>query len=187
MKPSKAASIWVATRKVPAGAKVSIVDVPSGIAASHRTAIGHYVTDAAEISVNGVTTLAALWLCGGSTVDGFVVDEPTPDCVACRLAAAIPQGPVVYYAWGEDDELLYVGSTIKGSQRIRAHSTQTRWWSEVRRLTFDSHATERDVRRAEWEAIRDRPGKYNRDGVNSRTLSGADTALLRLVEGGESA
>jgi hypothetical protein len=57
---SRAASTWVHTKKAEPGSKVSVVDVPSGIAASRKTAVGHYVADAAEITVRGETTLAAL-------------------------------------------------------------------------------------------------------------------------------
>lgn len=187
---SRAAHYWLANKRVGTDAKVSIIDLVNGIAAARRTGVGHYVTDAAEITVDGHTTLAAVWLCGGSTVDGFLVeDAEVPDCIGCRLAAAIPSGPVVYFAWGEDDELLYVGSSVKAPQRIRAHSTQTRWWPEVRRLTFEEYDREHEARRAEFEAIAERPGKYNREGrrVGSPTGTPAAHALLQMIEGGESA
>jgi hypothetical protein len=183
---SMAAHHWVANKKSLPGSKVSIVDIPTGMAASRKTGVGHYVADAAEITVKGETTLVLLWLCGGSTIDGFILEEPQPDCVGCRLAAALPSGPCVYYAWGENDELLYVGSSINLPQRIRQHSTSTPWWSEVRCLTFDAFDSERAVRRAEMAAIRERAGLYNREGRRSHGLKG-DEALLRLIAGGESA
>ena len=176
---SKAARHWLNSDTASDGGAVSVVTI--GVAAGRRTAVAHYVADAAEVTVDGETTLAARWLCGGSSVDAAVIGEDAVDCVNCRLAAALPSGPVVYYAWGEDDELLYVGSTINAAQRIRGHASATPWWPKVRRLTFDSHPTEVAVRRAELVAINARPGTYNREGRPGRLWQ--DDALLRLVEG----
>lgn len=175
---SQAAHRWVGRREAVGDATVRIVT--AGIAASRRTAVAHHVADAAEITVGDETTLAAVWVCGGSSVDATLLPDDSVDCIGCRLAAAMPQGPCVYYAWGEDGELLYIGSTINPSQRMRGHMTQTRWWPEVRRLTFDEHRTERAARVAESEAIASGPGKYNREGVRwPAKLS----PLLDLVSG----
>lgn len=176
---SRASRYWLETQKSLDGATVSIVTI--GVATGRRTGVAHHVADAAEITVNGETMLAARWLCGGSTVDAFAMPDLEAECVNCRLAAAVPSGPVVYYAWGEDDELLYVGSSVNAPKRIRAHSTQTYWWPEVRRLTFDEHATEVEVRRAELEAIAERPGVYNREGRPGRFRQ--DDSVLRLIDG----
>jgi hypothetical protein len=179
---SRAAHQWLTTHTAPEGATATPVDLASGIAASRRTGVGHYVADAAEISVDGDTALAAVWLCGGSTIDGYTIEETTPDCVTCRIAAVVPSTPCVYYAWGKDDELLYVGSTINAPQRIRAHVRGTAWWSDVRRLTFDEHPTEHAARRAEFVAISAGPGVHNIDG-RRRPSNSPD--LLRLVVGEE--
>jgi hypothetical protein len=179
--PSKAARRWLATGEVIDGATISVVD--GGIAASRRTGVSHHLADAAEVTVDGNTTFAGRWLCGGSSVDAVLLNEDAVACLGCRLAAALPQGPCVYFAWGEGDELLYVGSSVNMPQRVRSHMSQTRWWSEVRRLTFTHHATEFEIRRAEFEAISERPGKYNRDGVRRPSA----VAALDLVIGGEDA
>lgn len=150
----------------PRGVTISPVDVHSGQALARRTGITHYVKDAAEISDDTDTFLVAVWLCGGSSVDAVAMDEPDahPDCASCQLAAALPTGPVVYYAWGDGDELLYIGSTKNAPQRIRSHMSQSAWWGEVKRLTFTQHEREIDARRDESKAIREKPGTHNRGG-----------------------
>ena len=176
MNVSRAAHMWLAGKKAD-GAHVSVVTI--GVAAARRTGVAHHVADAAEVTVGGVTNLVASWLCGGSSVDAIAIHDETPECVGCRIAAAVPQGPVVYFAWGEEEELLYVGSSIQAAVRIRAHSTQTPWWPEVVRLTFEEHDTEVAARRAEAAAIRARPGTHNREGVR-RPQSSLD-GLLRVI------
>lgn len=171
---SHAARRWLSTGESGgSAARVSVVDVPSGMAAGRRTGVSHYVADAAEISLGDETTLAVRWLCGGSTVDaGLVNDEPEPDCVNCRLTAAVPSRPVVYYAWDADGELLYVGSSVKVATRIKGHMSQTPWWGGVRRLTFTEYDTELEVRRAELAAIAERPGIHNREGRRPAKVRG---------------
>lgn len=171
-----ATHVWLAGNKLPAGASATIVTV--GIAASRRTGVAHHVADAAEVTEGGVTSLVASWLCGGSSVDATAMPNEAVECVGCQIAAAVPQGPVVYYAWDSDGELLYVGSTIQASTRIRAHARPggAEWWPEVARLTFDEYDTEVEVRRAESIAIRERPGVYNKMGVPS-----ADNPLGRVL------
>lgn len=165
---SRAAHRWLGGGQMVDGASVSIVD--GGIACARRTGVAHHLEDAAEITVESQTTLAARWLCGGSSVDALMLSaDEVIDCVGCRLAAAVSQRPCVYYAWGESGELLYVGSSINVAQRIRGHMAQTGWWSEVRSLTFDEYDTEFEIRRAEFEAIAERAGKYNREGVRRRS------------------
>lgn len=145
------------------GIQVAVID--GGIAYARRTAVTHHIADAAEITVGDATTLAARWLCGGKSVDAVATDDgERVDCLNCRLAAALPLGPCVYFAWGTDDELLYVGSSINVGQRIRAHMTQTEWWPEVRRVTADAYSSELEARRAESAAIAAEPGAYNREG-----------------------
>ena len=163
---SMAAHRWLGNGKAPADATVAVID--GGVAASRRTGVSHHVGDAAEITVGDETTLAVRWLCGGSSVDAVLLNEESVDCVGCRLTAATPQTPCVYYAWGEEDDLLYVGSSVNVAQRIRGHMTQTGWWPSVRRLTFDEYATEHEARRAEFIAIAERPGKHNREGVRRK-------------------
>lgn len=183
---TRAAHYWLSHEKAPEGATARVVDVRSGVAAARRTGITHHVADSAEVTVDDETTLAVRWLCGGSSIDAFQVDASEGiDCVGCRLAAATPQRPCVYYCWGEGDELLYIGSTTNAAVRIRGHANGTKWWGDVRRLTFDEHETEVAARRAEAAAIRETPGTHNREG--RRPVAREDDPLLRLLEGGESA
>lgn len=177
---TSAARKWLTTSEKPDGAELRVVDVPSGMALGRRTGVVHYVADAAEITAGRDTTLAARWLCGASTIDAEIVGEGEEvACVGCRITAAVPMGPVVYFAWGADEELLYVGSSINVAQRIKNHLSATDWWGDVRRLTFETHETEGAARRAELSAIGKRPGLYNREG---RRQSPATVAFLDQVE-----
>ena len=162
---SRAAHRWIAGED-DLMVEVTLTPVQGGVIASRRTGVSHHLSDAVEITHNGDATIAGRWLCGGSSVDAVLLpDGDEIACVNCRLAAAMPQQPCVYFAWGADDELLCVGSSVKVHQRVRAHMTSTPWWHEVARLTFDEHDTEFAARRAEFEAIAERPGRYNKDGV----------------------
>lgn len=176
---SVAARRWLARQAVD-GAQVAVID--GGIAYARRTAVTHHVADAAEITVGDDSTLAARWLCGGQSVDAVSLpDGERIDCVNCRLAAALAQGPCVYYAWDGDGELLYVGSSINVSQRIRNHMSQTQWWPEVRRVTADEYPNELEARRAEAAAIAERPGLHNREG--RRPMPGREIAELGFIVG----
>lgn len=170
---SSAAHQWLASGKVRGDDKAvsfSIVDVPTGITVTRRTGVAHYVADAAEISRKGETTLAVRAVCGATTVDAEILSEiDEVECHACRLAAALPQGPCVYFAWGDDGLLLYVGSSIKVAQRVRAHQNSTSWWGDVRRLTFREYDSELDARRAEVSSIGERPGLHNRESRRDRS------------------
>jgi hypothetical protein len=177
---SAAAHRWLNLESVVPDATVSVID--GGIAAARRTGVSHHVADAAEITVGEETALAARWLCGGSSVDAVLLDEESVDCIGCRLSAAVPQTPCVYYAWGESSELLYVGSSVNVAQRIRSHISQSHWWPSVRRLTFDAHPTEHEARRAEFVAIAETPGLHNREGVRR---GHGDSRVLDLVIGGD--
>jgi len=173
---SNAARQWLETGKTKDGATVAVID--GGVATARRTGVGHHVADAAEVTIGNVTTLAARWLCGGSSVDAILLADDTADCVNCRLAAATPRRPCVYFAWDASGELLYIGSSVNVAQRIRGHMSQTPWWSEVRRLTFEEYPTEIEARRAEYAAIGKAPGIYNREG---RRPPRGDDSVLSLV------
>jgi hypothetical protein len=180
---TQAARLWARDRAIDSpNITISPIDIPSGRAVTYHSGVMHTVADAVEVSDGTNSVIAATWICGANSVRVMLAEENDDRvrCVSCQLAAALPQCPVVYFAWGADDELLYVGSTIKAHQRIRAHMTQTRWWPEVKRLSFTECASEIECRRVEAEAIRETPGIYNREGVPTKT-SPLD-ALALLVE-----
>lgn len=153
--------------KPPRGYTITPQDIHSGQARTRRLGSSHLIADAAEISDGEATYLVTVWICGATSLDAVAVEDESPgpvDCVGCRLAAAVPSGPVVYYAYAEDDTLLYVGSSTRVSARIRTHMAQSKWWPQVKRMSFDQHSTELQARRAEADAIYARPGLYNREG-----------------------
>lgn len=162
------------------GLTITVLD--GGVIASRKTGVTHHMADAAEITLDGQSVIAGRWLCGGSSVDAVRLDDDEVACLNCRLAAALTQEPCVYYAWDENDDLLYVGSSINLPQRIRGHMSGTHWWPKVRRLSFDEHLTEFDARRAEAEAIAARPGVHNRDGVRRE----GSVSPLGFIVGGAS-
>lgn len=180
----RATTAWLSNErhvKMPEDATVSPVDL--GIAGAIRTGLSHYVSEAVEISLGAESRLAARWLCGGLSADAMAFDADAVDCVNCRLAAAVPQCPVVYFAWGEDDELLYVGSSTRVAARLRNHVGQADWWPAVRNVTFAEYDTESEARRAEIEAIQERPGRHNRL-VLDRQPGKANLSLLNIVDSG---
>jgi hypothetical protein len=87
---SKAALDWMHNGSAPTdkAVKLSVVDV--GIAASRKTAVAHYVTDAAEITSNGASTLVARWLCGGSGS----IDAVAHQAIEGRRVVLVLRGPL---------------------------------------------------------------------------------------------
>lgn len=163
---SRAANFWLYNKVAPAGFTADPITMESGRGASRRTAMVHHFADGAIISDGDESRIAAVWLCGSTTVDAFeVADGDDAMCLRCRLAVRLPSGPCVYRAFSRSGALLYIGSTVDAPQRIQTHMGTTKWWHEVARLTFEKHPTEEAVRKAEAEAIWDEPGIYNRGGV----------------------
>ena len=177
---SRAAYLWFADTDLPEGVKVTPIDIESGIAASMRVGVSHYVADAIELTNGSVTALAARWLCGGGSVNALTREETTEaDCEKCRLAALVPQRPCVYFAW-RGEHLLYVGSTSNAVQRLSSHRTSTPWWPDVTRVTFIECASTWEARQVEAEHIAKRPGEHNREG----TVRDARRRSARQVLGG---
>lgn len=174
-----AANAWLHCQPAPEGVTVSEFRIPDAVGAAQRTGMGHYLGVGAELSYEGETRIAAVWLCGASTVDGFMFDDQhEPACASCHFTRATPRGPVVYRLFDADDELLYVGFTANAAQRMRGHSSEKQWWPDVARASFERFDTEVSALKAEAKAIRETPGLHNRA---SRIVPSIASPLLGIV------
>lgn len=79
---------------------------------------------------------------------------------------SVPTGPVVYRCFDADGRLLYIGSSRNMPARLGSHISNTAWWSEVDRLSYELHATLAEARAAEWAAITSETTVYNRRGTD---------------------
>jgi hypothetical protein len=77
---------------------------------------------------------------------------------------AAPAGPAVYRAWAPDGTLLYIGSSKRPRERVRAHLRRS-GLGEVARWEFEEYPVIEDARAAEGRAIFDEGPKYNVAGV----------------------
>lgn len=71
-------------------------------------------------------------------------------------------GWTVYRLFNQRDELLYVGITNRGTQRLREHEKDKWWWPEVARVAIEHVSDEAEAHRAECVAIREENPLFNR-------------------------
>lgn len=158
------------------GARLMRTRIKSGLAASIRRGVVHYVREAAIATDGTSARLVARWQCGGGSVDAVPM-VPSADrlvCQKCAEAIKWPRGPVVYRCYdAEDGELIYIGSSIDFATRIQAHKSGTYWWDEVGDIHCEPHPTERAARLAESRAIFTERPFYNRDGVPANRTESA--------------
>ncbi|HWD46917.1 MAG TPA: endonuclease domain-containing protein [Actinomycetota bacterium] len=67
----------------------------------------------------------------------------------------------VYFYYGKDDELLYVGVTGCGPERGKEHSRSAVWWPRVVRAEYEHHRFGGDAYAAEARAIAELQPIYN--------------------------
>lgn len=68
---------------------------------------------------------------------------------------------VLYRMFNLEDELLYVGITMRPVARLRDHSKDKDWWSEVATIRLTTYANATLLREAEQRAIRNESPRYN--------------------------
>lgn len=97
----------------------------------------------------------------------------------------------VYFYYGRDDELLYVGVTGVGPKRSWTHTRDAVWWPRVVRAEFEHHRIAADAYAAEARAIRELDPIFNvagkegwRPGDSSRTALRDPSPKGRGVPGG---
>lgn len=98
---------------------------------------------------------------------------------------ALPEGPGVYYFYGEDDALLYVGKSKNLSARVPSHfaggdaSTRAlRLAQQVRRIAWEETAGELSALLREARLVKERQPLFNR-----RLRRESRLCSLQLVEG----
>lgn len=69
--------------------------------------------------------------------------------------------PCVYRCYSATGELLYVGCTIKATQRIERHRYDSKWFLEVASITIEHFDLWNDAYAAETLAIIEESPKYN--------------------------
>lgn len=69
---------------------------------------------------------------------------------------------VVYYLYGADGSLLYIGSTNNLTRRCDHHRHNTPWWSEVTQVINTPCASLDAARAVEVAAIHDEAPRYNK-------------------------
>lgn len=94
-----------------------------------------------------------------------------------EIALGVPGESFVYFMYGADGDILYVGVTDDLSQRIAGHATAA-WRRQVRRITWNKYASRTEAERAETYWIRELLPEYNvRD--NGRRVLAADMGHRR--------
>lgn len=69
---------------------------------------------------------------------------------------------VLYRAFNQSDDLLYVGISLRAAQRVHEHKKLSGWFQEVSRLEFEWFETRQSALVAEREAIKSERPKYNK-------------------------
>ena len=98
--------------------------------------------------------------------------RPPPEPLASGdIPLGLPLESFVYFMYGADGDILYVGVTDDLSQRIAGHATAA-WRRRVRRITWNKYASRSEAERAETYWIRELLPEHNiRD--NGRRLMAA--------------
>jgi hypothetical protein len=109
-------------------------------------------------------------------LDAIPPPELTPHEMAVSILAATTESPppktyTVYFYYGADDVLLYVGATGQAHWRARTHNRTARWWRLVKRAEFKHYPTEAEAFAAERAYIAGLNPTYNiADNPQRRTL-----------------
>lgn len=74
----------------------------------------------------------------------------------------------LYRYFDNQDQLLYVGITSRGSRRFKEHESTQPWWAQVARATVEHHGDRDAALEAEREAIRCERPAYNVAGTQGR-------------------
>ncbi len=87
-------------------------------------------------------------------VEELLLDAPLPPQLPPGLADDLPESPGVYRFWGEDDALLYVGTSRNLRNRVLEHFAQDHRSTKELKLS-------RQVRRVEWTETAGELGALN--------------------------
>lgn len=70
----------------------------------------------------------------------------------------------LYRMYGDGANPIYIGITGDPGRRIKEHSKDKRWWSQVKTIQLEHYPTRRDLETAELEAIELEKPAYNKVG-----------------------
>jgi len=108
--------------------------------------------------------------------------KPTPPPVHTPLLDDVARSKsgahLVYYHWGADDRLLYVGVTNNMPSRLKAHRRSI-WWDDVARITATDCGSRSEALRLELNTIIDERPPFNtsREAYRSDPLLKAELGL----------
>lgn len=68
---------------------------------------------------------------------------------------------VLYRMFDPSGDLLYVGITMRPVDRLRAHSKDKNWWSEIATIRLETYPDQAALKEAERSAIRAESPRYN--------------------------
>ena len=129
---------------------------------------------------------------------GILTQPSLPAGLEDDALAEIPNGPGVYLFYGEGEELLYVGKSVKLRDRVRSHFSQDYATSKelnlsgrVTRIEHEETAGELGALLRESQLVKERQPTYNRMLRNTQSLvvlerssdeDGYDRLAIRRVQ-----
>jgi hypothetical protein len=142
----------------PVGREVQFAKAHRQDAPVHRVRRAQCARSSETGSVWYVTT----WLCGGSSIDALLVDDPAEFSYTCERCDVMLTSAIVYRCYSADGQLLYIGSCALWSSREAMHKAQTRWWPEVARVDKEPQPNLGVAKQAEKAAIGAEAPLYNK-------------------------
>lgn len=76
---------------------------------------------------------------------------------------SIEREQTLYRFFDAEDNLLYVGISVRVEKRFHDHQKRSTWWDEAVYVTFEKFPNRQSVLQAEAEAIQTESPKYNKD------------------------
>lgn len=67
----------------------------------------------------------------------------------------------LYFHFGSDGELLYIGISLSAIQRLMQHRDKSNWFSDIARVEIKKFATRQEALIAEREAIKNAKPRFN--------------------------
>lgn len=98
--------------------------------------------------------------------DGFpcledIVDGMTPSPPPRPVDPPETRTAQVYRMFDVAGDLLYIGSTVAGVQRVHTHRIHRSWWDQVATVTFDNALPREEALAAEYAAIASEQPRHN--------------------------
>ena len=88
------------------------------------------------------------------------------DAQPTTLPAANPCA--VYWVYGAQNKLLYIGSSLSILARLNSHRYKSDWYPEIRKILVKWHDSKAEAILAEYNDIRKYKPVYNINGTNKK-------------------